>query len=219
MFASCNKVVVKRPYTFNEDYKSVNLADRKIILVYPSDDRIVVRNKDDVFDDFGGANTKPESRIRKFYFAEFFTTFKSLISGDSVLLSNARFTDSTWKALPKKEILLKPNTDSAEMRYEIPEKAALDSLGLDSAVFVVMQRIEFKRNNFHVEYYWDDKSRRPANLEVTMNLLLWDYKSNTPIFYGPLTERTEFQFGLQRKHWDESAHALAKKLISAARCL
>jgi hypothetical protein len=95
----------------------------------------------------------------------------------------------------------------------------MQAIGLDSSVVIVFEEIEFKRNKFQIEYYWDDRSRKPANLEVNVKILIWDYKADAPVFYGTVTEKTEFHFGLQRKHWDESAHGLAKKIIMAAKCL
>jgi hypothetical protein len=219
MATSCYTVVIKRPYFFNENYKSVNLSDRKIVLAFPPDERIVIRNKNDVIDDYGGANAKPESRIRKFYLTQFSASFKSLASGDSVFLSDHAITHVPWDSLAKKEIRLKTDAGSEALLYVIPEKTALQAKGLDSSIFICMQRIEFKRNKFHIEYYWDDKTRKPANLEVILNVIVWDYKNDTPIFYGILAEHTEFHFGLQRKHWDESARDLAKRLIKIVPCL
>jgi hypothetical protein len=202
-----------------ESYKDANLSGRKIVVVYPGDEGIVIDNKKDVFDDLGGLNAKPEARIRKFYLPEFFSAFKSFVSGDSVLLFDAYDTGSVAKSLVKKEIQLAVSADSAPRRYTIPEKTSVQGMGLDSAVFVVIQRMEFKRNNFHIDYYWDDKSRRPANLEADLDLIVWDYKNDAPVFYGTLTERTEFQFSMQRKHWDASASDLAKRIIRTIRCL
>jgi hypothetical protein len=90
---------------------------------------------------------------------------------------------------------------------------------MDSAVVLTIQRIEFKRNNLHVEYYWDDKTRIPANLQADAKVLVWDYAADAPVFYGTITERVIFQFGLSRRHWDESAQNLAKRIIMLARCL
>ncbi len=216
---SCNSAAVKRPYTLNDAYKNVNLSGRKIIVVFPEDARMVINNKDDVFDDFGGINATPESRIRKFYFPELYSTLKSFVSGDSIFLFDGCGGGASWDTLKKKEIELRTDADSAPQRYAVPEKSSLRETGLDSAVFVIMRRIKFTRNNFHIEYYWDDKTRKPANLQVDLSLIVWDYKNDAPVFYGTLTEHTEFHFGLQRKHWDESAHTLAKKIIKTVRCL
>jgi hypothetical protein len=216
---SCNTATVKRPYTFNDAYKGVNLSGRKIIVVFPGDDRIVINNKDDVIDDFGGVNAKPESRIRKFYFPEFYTTFKSFVSGDSVFSFDSSVSGAAGDTLGKKEIELRMGMDTTPRHYAIPEKSSLQGIGLDSAIFVILNRIEFKRNNFHIEYYWDDKTRKQANLEVGCALIVWDYKNDAPVFYGTLTEQTEFRFTMQRKHWDESARDLAKIIIKTVRCL
>jgi hypothetical protein len=215
---SCNSSVVKRPYTLNDAYKNVNLSGRKIMVIFPDDNRIVINNKDDVYDDFGGINASPESRIRKFYFPELYSTLKSFVSGDSIFLFDG-YGGASWDTLKKKEIELRTDADSAPRKYAVPEKSSLAEAGLDSSVFVIISCMEFKRNNFYIEYYWDDKTRRPANLEADLSLIVWDYKNDAPVFYGTLTEHTEFHFGLQRKHWDESAHNLAKKIIKTVRCL
>lgn len=217
---SCNVSYVKHTYILNETYKSLNLSDRNIILVFPADDQIVIDNKDDVLDDFGGVNAKPEARIRKFYFPEFFSAFQSFVSSDSLFLIDG-FIDGivAIDTFAKKEIDLKTGTDSSAKPYFIPEKSVVQSIGLENAVFVVIDEINFKRNNFKMEYYWDDKTRKQANLEVGLKIIVWDYKADAPVFYGTLTERTEFHFNMQRKQWNESARDLAKKTVKTVRCL
>ena len=219
LLVSCNATRMRYPYTLNEKYKTVNLSDRKILVVFPGDENIIINNKDDVADDFGGVNAKPESRIRKYYFPEFFSTFKSFVSGDSIFVFDQFRSDITWDTLSRNEVTLRNGSDSIGVPYLIPEKSRMQALGLDSTVFVVIEMIEFKRNKFQIEYYWDDRSRKPANLEVVAKVLIWDYKNNEQVFYGTVSEQTEFHFGLQRKHWDESAHDLAKKIVLAAKCL
>ena len=216
---SCNITMVRYPYTLNEKYKTINLSDRKMLVVFPGDANIIINNKDDVADDFGGVNAKPESRIRKYYFPEFFSTFKSFVSGDSIFVFDQYRLDIAWDTLSRNEVTLRNGGDSIGVPYSIPEKSRMQALGIDSAVFIVIEGIEFKRNKFQIEYYWDDRSRKPANLEVIVKVLIWDYKNDEPVFYGTVSEKTEFHFGLQRKHWDESAHDLAKKIVLAAKCL
>jgi hypothetical protein len=219
VFISCNATRTKYPYTLNENYKAVNLSDRKLIVVFPADRNIIINNRDDVIDDYGGVNAKPESRIRKYYFQEFYSTFKSLVSGDSIFLFDQYRPGLLWDTLGKNEITLKTGGDSVAVRYSVPEKSRIQAEGFDSTVVIIIEQIEFKRNNLKIEYYWDDRSRKPANLEVIAKLLIWDYKNDVPVFYGTLTEQTVFHFGMQRKHWDESAQYLAKKIVLAAKCL
>ena len=215
----CSMPAIKRPYTLSANYASANLSDRKILVVMPGDRNILINNKDDVIDDYGGANARPEARIRKYYFPEFFQTFKSLASGDSVFLFDALRPDLSWDSLSTGATTLKTGGDSVPVSYAVPPKPRMQAAGLDNAVAVIIETIEFKRNNLYIEYYWDEKSRRPANLEVDAMVLIWDYKADAPVFYGPLSEHIEFHFGLQRKHWDESADALARRIIRAAQCL
>jgi hypothetical protein len=213
-------VVQKVTYTLNEKYKAVNLSDRTMVVVFPDDAHIVINNKDDVSDDYGGVNARPETRIRKFYFAEFFETFKSFATGDSVFSFDKYRPALVWDTLVNRRgITLNGGSDSIAAEYLLPEKAHLQTAGLDSAVIIVIEGVEFKRNAFHMEYYWDDKTRTPASLEVRAKVIIWDYKNDSPVFYGTVSEKTEFNLGLQRKHWDESAHNLAKKIVLAARCL
>lgn len=219
LLLSCFSTVVKYPYTLNENYRTVNLSDRKLIVAFPGDDHIIINNKDDIADDFGGVNAKPESRIRKYYFQEFYSTFKSLVSGDSIFIVDQYRPGLKWDTLCKNEITLKTGGDSIPVCYSVPEKSRMLTEGLDSDVVIFVERIEFKRNNLKIEYYWDDRSRKPANLEVAAKVVVWDYRNDVPVFYGTLTEQTIFHFGLQRKHWDESAHDLAKKIVLAAKCL
>jgi hypothetical protein len=189
------------------------------MVVFPADKRIIIANKDDVIDDFGGVNATPESRIRKFYFPEIFTTLKSFVSGDSIFLFDQYRSAVAWDSITRNEVTLITGGDSAGVPYAIPEKMRMQAIGLDSAVVLVIEEMEFKRNKFQIEYYWDDRSRKPANLEVVAKILIWDYKNDEPVFYGTVSAKTEFQFGLQRKHWDESARELAKKIVRVARCL
>jgi hypothetical protein len=216
---SCLSTVIKYPYTLNESYRAVNLSDRKLVVAFPGDDHIIINNKDDITDDFGGVNAKPESRIRKYYFQEFYSTVKSLVSGDSIFIADQYWPGLQWDTISKNVITLKTGGDSIPVRYLVPEKSRMQIEGLDSAVVIFVENIEFKRNALKIEYYWDDRSRKPANLEVKAKVVIWDYRNDVPVFYGILTEQTVFHFGLQRKHWDESAQDLAKKIVLAAKCL
>jgi hypothetical protein len=219
MLVFCAGTQSYRSYTLNEKYKSVNLSEGKLLVVFPSDEHIIINNKEDVTDDFGGVNAKPESRIRKFYFHEIFETLKSLVSGDSIFLFEQYAPDVEWDTFCRNEVTLRTGSDSTGVPYSIPEKSRMEAVGLDSVTVVYFEEIEFKRNKFQIEYYWDDRSRKPANLEVTAKIIIWDYSADMPVFYGTLSQKTEFQFGLQRKHWDESARGLTKKIVMTARCL
>ena len=219
MFIFCAATQPYRSYTLNENYKSINLSEVKLIVVFPSDEHIVITNKEDVTDDFGGVNAKPESRIRKFYFHEIFEALKSLVSGDSIFQFDQYVPDVEWDTFCRNEVTLRTGSDSTGVPYSIPEKSRMQAVGLDSVAVVYFEEVEFRRNKFQIEYYWDDRSRKPANLEVTAKIIIWDYSADMPVFYGTLSEKTEFQFGLQRKHWDESARGLAKKIVMTARCL
>jgi hypothetical protein len=213
------ETVIKVPYTLTEQYKKANLTDRKLVVVFPSDSHIVINNQKDVVHCYGGLNAKPEARIRKFYFPEMFSTLKSFISGDSIVTFDQYRPGVTWDTLNAASVVMKTGNDSVPIHYSIPGKPGMQALAMDSAVVIIIESMAFKRNNFHIDYYWDDKSRTPANLEVDATIMVWDYKENLPVFYGPVTMKTDFQFGLQRKHWDESASDLAKKVIMAAKCL
>lgn len=217
--SSCIKIAAKYPYTLNEHYKTANLSDRKLVVVFPGDNNIIINNKKDVVNDYGGLNAKPEARIRKFYFPEMLATIKSFVSGDSLFDLEHFRPGLAWDTLSTKVVTLKTGSDSIPVQYSVPEKTRMQAVGMDSAVVIIIESIEFKRNNFKCEYYWDDKSRVPANLEVNAKILIWDFKNNLPVFYGPVSSKVEFHFGLQRKHWDESAGTLAKKLIVSAKCL
>ena len=222
MSVSCGTATnIKHPYTLNEKYSGVNLSGRKIVAVLPDDSNIVILNKKDVADDYGGQNASPESRIRKYYFPIFSQTLKNFASGDSFFLLNDYKPGLLWDTLGHKEVILKSDLDSAESdsTYRIPEKAHVQAVGLDSTVVLIIQTIRFKRNNLQVEYYWDDKTRKPANLEADAKVLVWDYAADAPVFYGTITEKVVFQFGMSRKHWDESAYNLAKKIMALAKCL
>jgi hypothetical protein len=70
-----------------------------------------------------------------------------------------------------------------------------------------------------MEYYWDYKSRQSANLEADAIVLVWDCKNDRPVFYGPLSQKVEFMLSMQRKHWEESARLLAKRIVQAIKCL
>jgi hypothetical protein len=219
MICSCSVARPKCPYTLNGLYAAANLSDRNILVVFPDDGHIVINNRDDVIDDYGGVNAKPESRIRKFYFLEMFSTFKSLVSGDSIFLLEKSRPDLAWDSLGGRTVTLKTGSDSVPAAYSVPDRVRMQSAGLDSTVVIIIESIAYKRNNFHIEYYWDDKTRTPANLEVTAKVMVWDCRNDAPVFYGPVTEKTVFHLSLQRKHWDESAGDLGKKIIMAAKCL
>jgi hypothetical protein len=216
---SCTAPIVHRSYTLSPDYAAANLSSRKMVVVMPGDAGILINNRADVTDDFGGANATPESRIRKYYFPEFFSSFKSLVSSDSVMSLGEVHPDLTQDSLGMRDSTLATGTDSRQVSYGIPSPSRIHDLGLDGSVLVLVQRIEFRRNPFYIQYYWDEKTRRLANLQADARVLIWDCRSETPVFYGTLTTTVEFQFGLQRRHWDESAAELAKKIVLAAKCL
>lgn len=219
LFSFCIKSTNRCSYTLSEQYKSADLSKRKTVVVFPGVNCIGIENKKDVTDDYGGLNSPPESRIRKFYFPEMFSTIKSFVSGDSIAVLEDYRPGLVWDTLATSSVSMKTGSDSVPIEYAVPEKARMQTVGMDSMVVIIIESIEFKRNNFRCEYYWDDKSRVPANLEVTAKIMIWDYANSQPVFYGPISSKIEFTFGLQRKHWDESARALAKKIVTAAKCL
>jgi len=216
---SCNVATVKHPYTLTSDYAAADLSGRKFVVLLPTDERITINNKKDVVNDLGGANAKPESRIRKFYFPLFFDELKSLVSSDSFFLLDQYRPGLTEDSLAPKQISLQTGEPALPVSYLLPDKSRLQAHGLDSSVLILVERIEFKRNEFYVENYWDIKSRRSASLEADAIVLIWDYKSDKPVFYGPISEKTEFVLSMQRKHWEESARVLAKKIVQSAKCL
>jgi hypothetical protein len=216
---SCTVPVSHHSYMLEQSYATANLANRKMVVVMPTDAGIFINNKNDVTSDFGGSNATPESRIRKYYYPEFIKTFKSLVSSDSIVALSEVRQDLTKDSIGAKEVQLKAETDSMPASYIAPDKARMQALGLGDAVAIIVEQVEFKRNAFSIEYYWDEKTRKPANLEADVRVLIWDCRNDAPVFYGKLSSNIEFQFGLQRKHWDESADELAKKIVVAAKCL
>lgn len=219
LVASCNMSTVKRPYTLAADYATANLSDRKTVVLLPTDDHIVIYNKDDIADDLGGENAKPQSRIRKYYFPLFFETLKSLASTDSFFLLDQYRPGFPPDSLVMKDTILQTGDSAKDFRYALPDNQSLNTHGLDGMVLVIIERIEFKRNDFRMEYSWDIKSRQSANLEADAIVLIWDYKNDRPVFNGPLSAKVEFTFSMQRKHWEESARLLAKKIVKAVKCL
>jgi hypothetical protein len=215
---SCSTPIVMQPFTLCDNYKTANLSKRPLIVSLPGEKGIIVENPKDVVDDFGGMNASPESRLTKFYLPLFEETFTSFLSGDSVIAAGAGQGDF-FNTLPKRHISLKIGHDTGSLIFSLPTKTAMQTAGFDSAVVVLIDRMTFKRNNFYIEYYWDDKTKRSANLEADAKLLIWDYKMDAPVFYGTVTQKIEFQIAMQRKHWDESARALAKKIVFSAKCL
>jgi hypothetical protein len=215
----CTVPAAHRSYTLNQSYAAANLSNRKMVVVMPGDAGILINNRADVTDNFGGANATPESRIRKYYFPEFLKAFRSLVSSDSVVSLGDVRPDLTQDSLGVQDSTLKTGTDSLPESYRIPAKSRMQALGLGNSVVVIVERIEFKRNPFYIQYYWDEKTRRLANLQADARVLIWDCKSDAPVFYGTFTTTVDFQFGLQRKHWDESAAEMAKKIVTAAKCL
>jgi hypothetical protein len=216
---SCNVATAKHPYTLTSDYAAADLSGRKFVVLLPTDERITINNKKDVVNDLGGANAKPESRIRKFYFPLFFEELKSLVSSDSFFLLDQYRPGLTEDSLAPKQISLQTGEPALSVSYLLPDESQLQAHGLDSSILILIERIEFKRNEFYVENYWDIKSRRSASLEADAIVLIWDCKSDKPVFYGPISEKTEFVLSMQRKHWEESARELAKKIVQSAKCL
>jgi hypothetical protein len=216
---SCVSTKPSLPYVLCEKYTTANLSARKVVLALPDEKNIVISNPKDVTDDYGGMNATPGSRITKFYLPLFYETFKSYTSGDSLYLAETYRQDFSFDSLCTRKVDLKKGQDTGTLHFSIPEKSPMLAAGLDSAVLVLVGRLTFKRNNFYIEYYWDDKTKRPANLEVEAEILIWDYKNDTPVLYGTITQKVEFQIAMQRKNWDESARLLAKKVVLSAKCL
>ncbi len=218
VFISCSPAPIIRPYMLSPDYAAADFSGRVLILQTPDENNITVENPKDVADDYGGLKASAQSRIVRFYIPLFRETFETLLSGDSVLHAGAgrpHFFDT----LEKRRIVLRIENDTDSLIFSIPCKAAMDEKGLDSAVAVVIGRLIFRRNNFYFEYYWDDMTKKQANLEASAKVLIWDFKKDATVFYGTVTHKVEFQFTMQRKHWDESARELAKKIVFAAGCL
>lgn len=214
----CSPMVTVRPYMLREEYGSANFSNRLLVLALPGEKNITVENPKDVADDFGGLNASPESRIVKFYLPLFRETFTSLISGDSLVCAGVTHPDF-FDSLEKRTVAVRIDNDPDSLAFSVPKKPAMRAAGFDGAVAILVDRLSFKRNNFYFEYYWDDMTKRQANLEAIARVLIWDYTNDAPVFYGVVSQKIEFQFAMQRKHWDESARALAKKIVFSAKCL
>jgi hypothetical protein len=216
---SCLAPKTSLPYTLSDNYKTANLSTRLLVITLPAIKNIVIANPKDVIDDYGGVNATPESRIQKFYLPMFVETFKSFISGDTLMVADGYRSEFSLRDFEKKQIDLKTDSTSSAQHFLIPTKPAMQKAGLDSAVVIVIDRLTFKRNKFYYEYYWDTNTKQPANLEATADLVIWDYKNDTPVFWGAVTKKVDFQIAMSRRQWDESARALAKKIILSIKCL
>ncbi|MBN2036256.1 MAG: hypothetical protein JW768_05900 [Chitinispirillaceae bacterium] len=216
---SCATVKTPAPFILMDAYQSKNLSNRIVVLQMPDTANIIINNPKDVVDDYGGINAPPQSRIQKFYIPLFVETFKDYLSGDSMIVSERPWGGVAAGAENRKSVTVQLPHDSAHLSFFIPEKKAMQEMGLDSAVLVRIDRLTFTRNNFFVEYYWDDKTKRPANLEVKARVIIWDYKADAAVFYGVVARKIEFQIAMQRKHWEASARSLAKQIVLSAKCL
>lgn len=179
----------------------------------------MIKNQRDIIDDYGGLNATPQSRIEKFYLPVFIESVKSNMSGDTLIVADGVRAKLNIRNQSTKQIALKTDQNAPEIKVAIPTKVFMQEAGLDSAVLVIMDHLTFSRNDLYIEYIWDEKTKRPASLEVNAVVVVWDYKNDAPIFYGTVTQKTEFQITMSRKHWDESARTLAKKIIFYSRCL
>ncbi|MBN1760192.1 MAG: hypothetical protein JW863_17830 [Chitinispirillaceae bacterium] len=216
---SCIASKTTLPYTLSSAYSNANLSNRILVLGLPDSNDITIMNPRDVHDDYGGRNATPASRIEKYYLPVFVESIKSTMSGDSLIVKGGCQSKFSLRDFKKKPTNLKTETDSSTLHFEIPTKSSMRNAGLDSAVLICIDHLTFKRNKLHMEYYWDNNSKRPANLEVRADLVIWDYKNDVPVFFGTVTNTTNFQIAMNRKHWDTSARTLAKKIILHAKCL
>ena len=219
IFISCVATKPSPPYTLSEDYVNTDLSNRTLLLALPAPENIIITNSKDVIDDYGGMNATPESRIRKLYLPIFVHSFRANMSGDSLIVVNGFQAEFSLKEFDKKTTTLTMNQDTLLLRDPIPTQSAMQEAGLDSAVLIQIDRLTFKRNNLFYEYYWDNKTKRPANLEVQADILLWDYKNDSPVFYGTITKKIIFKMALNRRQWDESAAELARKILLSVKCL
>ena len=219
MFLSCVATKISQPYVLYEGYQKANLSNRTIVLALPASENIIINNPKDVIDDYGGMNATPESRIRKWYLPIFVHSFRTNMSGDSLIVANSYQAEFSLKGFDKKTTSLTRDLDTLLRRNPIPTKSSMQEAGLDSAVLLQINRLTFKRNNLFYEYYWDNKTKRPANLEVQADILLWDYKNDAPVFYGTITRKIIFKMALNRRQWDESAAELARKILLSVKCL
>jgi hypothetical protein len=216
---NCIAPRVALPYTLRSAYSNADLSDRILVLGLPDSNTITILNPRDVYDDYGGRNATPASRIEKFYLPIFVKSIQSTMSGDSLIVKGGYQSTSSFHEFKKRQINLKTEQDSSALQFEIPTKSSMLEAGLDSAVLIFIDHLTFRRNKLYMEYYWDDNSKRPANLEVRADLVIWDYKNDSPVFFGTVTNTIAFQITMSRKHWDTSARTLAEKIILYAKCL
>ena len=216
---SCIATKVTLPYTLSNTYSNADLSDRILVLGLPDSNGITIMNPRDVYDDYGGRNATAASRIEKFYLPVFVSSLRSTMSGDSLIVKGGYRSTSSLRDFERKQTNLKSETDFSTLQFEIPTKSSMLKAGLDSAVLICIDHLTFKRNKLYMEYYWDNNSKRPANLEASAELLIWDYKNDVPVFFGTVTTTVDFQIAMSRKHWDTSARKLAKKIILSAKCL
>jgi hypothetical protein len=215
----CSLPKVSVPVVMNESYKDVNLSSRPLVVLLPDTKNIAIHNQRDIYDDYGGVNATPQSRIEKFYLPTFVESIRENMSGDSLIIADIFRSEIALHKLETKKTVLKTDKDAQGFEYTLPTKLSMQNAGLDSAVLIIIDKLTFSRNELYIEYNWDDKTKRPASLEVNAVVAVWDYKNDLPVFFGTVRQRVEFKIAMSRKHWDESARMLAKNIILRAKCL
>jgi hypothetical protein len=219
LLCTCSLPKVSIPFVMSENYRDANLASRPLVVLLPDTKNIVIHNQRDIYDDYGGVNATPQSRIEKFYLPLFIESIRANMSGDSLIIADAYQPEIALHKLETRKTVLKTDKDAPGLEYTLPTKLSMQSAGLDSAVLIIIDRLTFSRNDLYIEYNWDDKKKRPASLEVNAVVAIWDYKNDSPVFFGTVSQRTEFKLSMNRNHWDESAQMLGKNIILNAKCL
>jgi hypothetical protein len=227
---------IELPYTRNGKYSTYDFKGQKVFIAPIFRGNIFVSNAEDATDDFGGKLSADELVTRN-YLPIFLDTMKKSISGkDVVVMSDSlirKYED--WTGLASKEVELDVGDRHLLTKFRIPDKTSLEKFGFKDDILIIIEQLAFNRNSVQTGYaggevpitkrvtysYQYDymETKESASLGAKAKVIIWNYRENDGILYGIVPEKTVFRLAMQRKHWDESAASLSKKIIRLAKWL
>ena len=225
--------------TLNESnhYTTEDVAGRKVLILAPALDSIVVNNRDDIEDDFNGDKRDPRLVLRNAFCKSLVKNLKqkveqpgkTIFESDSLIELSLRDTTNLFA----KQLLLR--NEQRMINFYLPKKEWLIAQGKKPDIVVVITNLVYGRDlsysggmghfmpgttvstphgSFNTGGMYVGGGGSIPYLGGMYTFIIYDYNKDKWISFGqPTVSHTIFLWGLTRGGWENTFEEAADKLL------
>ncbi len=225
---------------YNED---TTIQSRIINVLFIPSDSIIIKNVDDVEDDFSEDKRSAAAIIQDSLFRTIKETYEKRLKGVMCKIS-AIFPDTMISQTDgerfdavKKYIIGK---DTLSLDFPIPKKQRLADSLIEPDIGLVISKILIGRNMREEKSFYFPPIQpsghtvstpggsfnvpgapmptggfSSSSLDAHVQYIFWDFKNNCEIAYGKKLITTYFNFGMTKNTWKKEFDLIAKEIIEA----